>query len=212
MLGTSPSELRDEFVFKGLFDLGLTDELALVLVAMQRYGHSVQLFVDGALPDLDLARFCDWRNLIQHTMLLLPSYTDLPSAPHPRPIYEPTRLAMLIYSLTVVFPLPPQTAPLAVLTGQLRAALHTTDLRSSWSSSQQSRRLLLWILFVGGVAARDMPVQRSWFVGVLRRLTAKDNQVQKFEDLKKSVLNRLLWLDRSCDAAGRLLWKEILSL
>ena len=212
LLGTAPSELRDEFVFNNLFDLGLTDELALVLIAMQRYGHSVQLFVDGALPDLDLARFCDRRNLIQYTLLSLPSHGDLSKKSQPRPIYEPMRLAMLIYSLTVIFPLPPQTAPLATLTGQLKAALHTTDLRSSWSSSHQARRLLIWILFVGGVAARDVPVERAWFVGVLRRLTANDNQVKKFEDLKRDVLNRLLWLDRSCDAAGRLLWKEIFDL
>ncbi len=212
LLGTSPSELRDEFVFNSLFDLGLTNDLALVLVAMQRYGQCVQLFVDGALPDLDLARFCDRRNLIQHTLLTLPSGRDLANPSYPRPIYEPTRLAMLIYSLTVIFPLPLQTAPLATLTGQLRAALQATDLRTSWSSSHQARRLLIWVLFIGGVAARDMPEDRSWFMALLRRLTAKQSQLKGFDNLKRDVLSRILWLDRSCDAAGRFLWKEILDL
>ncbi|KAJ9613098.1 hypothetical protein H2200_003039 [Cladophialophora chaetospira] len=212
LLGTSPSELRDEFVFNGLFDLGLTDELALVLVAMQRYGQCVQLFVDGVLPDLDLARFCDRRNLIQHTLLTLPSDRDLPDPSSPHPIYEPTRLAMVIYSLTVIFPLPPQTAPLAVLTGQLKAALQATDLRSSWSSSHQARRLLIWVLCIGAVAARDVPEDRSWFVAVLRRLTAKETRLKQFENLKRDVLSRILWLDRSCDAAGRFLWKEVMDL
>jgi hypothetical protein len=208
LFGASPSELRDEFVFHGLFDKGLTDDLALLLVAMQRYGHSVQLFVDGALSDLDFAQFCDRRNLIQYTMLSIPSQKDLPDPTSPRPIYEPTRLAMLIYSLTVIFPLPPQTAPIAALTGQLKAALQQTDLRSTWSSSHQAGRLL-WILLVGSLAARDVPEDRNWFVAMLRRLTAKESRVRKFEDLKTEVLSRILWLDRSCDAAGRLLWAEI---
>jgi hypothetical protein len=210
VLGTSPNELRDEFVFGGLFDLGMTNEMAMVLVAMQRYGHSVQLFVDGALADLDLARFCDRRNLIQHTVLSLPAQKDLPATGGPRPIYEPTRLAMLIYSVTVIFPLPPQVAPIALLTERLRSALRETDLRTSWSSSHQVRRLLVWILFIGGIAARDMPDDRAWFVAVLRRLTAKGNRPKKFDHLKRDVLNRILWLDRSCDAAGRILWTEIL--
>ncbi|KIW63846.1 hypothetical protein PV04_08818 [Phialophora macrospora] len=210
VLGTSPNELRDEFVFGGLYDLGLTNEMAVVLVAMQRYGNSVQLFVDGAVADLDLARFCDRRNLIQHTLLSLPPQTDLPVSDNPRPIYEPTRLAMLIYSVTVIFPLPPQVAPIALLIERLRAALRVTDLRTSWSSSHQLRRLLVWVLFIGGIAARDMPDDRSWFVGVLKRLTAKGNRLKKFDHLKRDVLNRILWLDRSCDAAGRILWTEIL--
>ncbi|OCT44561.1 hypothetical protein CLCR_05640 [Cladophialophora carrionii] len=210
LLGTSPSELRDEFVFGGLSDLGLTNEMAMVMVAMQRYGQSVQLFVDGALADLDLARFCDKRNLIQHTLLSLPPQEDLPASDAPRPIYEPTRLAMLIYSLTVIFPLPHQAAPIALLVERLRSALRGTDMRTSWSSSHQVRRLLVWILFIGGIAARDMPDDRSWFVALLRRLTTTGNRLNKYEHLKREVLNRILWLDRSCDAAGRVLWTEIL--
>ncbi|EXJ55356.1 hypothetical protein A1O7_08283 [Cladophialophora yegresii CBS 114405] len=210
LLGTSPTELRDECVFGGLFDLGLTNEMAMVIVAMQRYGQSVQLFVDGALADLDLARFCDRRNLIQHTLLSLPPQTDLPASDAPRPIYEPARLAMLTYSLTVIFPLPPQAAPIALLVERLRSALRETNMRASWSSSHQVRRLLVWILFIGAIAARDMPDDRSWFVALLRRLTVKENRLKKYEHLKREVLNSILWLDRSCDAAGRILWTEIL--
>ncbi|OAG41588.1 hypothetical protein AYO21_04290 [Fonsecaea monophora] len=144
MLGTCPNELRDEFTYSSLFDLGLTTELAVVWVAMQRYEHGVERFVDGALPDLDLARLCDRRNLIQHTLLSLPSHADLPSATRPRPIYEPTRLAMLIYALTVIFPLPAQTAPIPILVRQLKSALRESDMRSI-SSSHQAERLLMWI-------------------------------------------------------------------
>lgn len=211
-LGTYPTELRNEFIFGGLFELGLTNDLAQVLIAMQRYERSVEIFVDGALPDLDFARFCDHRNLIQHAITSIPSQDDTPLGERAGPVFEPMRLALLLYSVTVIFPLPPQTAPVAALTGRLKAALRDTDLRSNWSSSHQARRLLIWILVVGGAAARDQPDERSWFVGVLRRLTAKENAVRRFEDLKRDVLNRILWLGRSCDTAGRLLWAEILGV
>ncbi|KIW34067.1 uncharacterized protein PV07_00867 [Cladophialophora immunda] len=211
MLGTCPNELRDEFTYSSLFDLGLTAGLAVAWVAMQRYEHGVEMFVDGALPDLDLARLCDRRNLIQHTLLSLPSHTDLPSADRPRPIYEPTRLALLIYSLTVIFPLPPQTAPITVLARQLKSALRESDMRSGWSSSHQAQRLLMWILVIGGAAARDVAEERLWFIAALGRLSAQLG-IKKFEDLKKNVLKRILWLDRACDAAGKTLWAEILDL
>ncbi|EXJ74816.1 uncharacterized protein A1O5_01512 [Cladophialophora psammophila CBS 110553] len=211
MLGTCPSELRDEFTYSSLFNLGLTVELAVVWVAIQRYEHGVEIFVDGALPDLDLSRLCDRRNLIQHTLLSLPSHTDLAPAARPRPIYEPMRLAMLIYSLTVIFPLPPQTAPIALLTRQLKAALRESDMRSSWSSSHQAQRLLMWILVIGGVAVRDVAEERLWFVAALGRMSARTG-IKKFDDLKKNVLKRILWLDRACDAAGRSLWAEMLEL
>jgi len=211
-LGTSPSEFRDKYVFDGLFDLGLTEELAVVLVAMRRYGDSVQSFVDGVPQEVNLAVFCDKRNLLQWSLLSIPSGKDLPESSQPRPIYEATRLAMMIYSLAVIFPLPPQTSPIPILVGELRTALQNPGLRSSWLSTHQARRLLIWILFVGGIAARDVPEDRSWFISVLRGLTAKENRVIKFEDLKRDVLSRILWLDQSCDNAGRLFWAEILDL
>ncbi|OAP57263.1 hypothetical protein AYL99_08001 [Fonsecaea erecta] len=211
MLGMRPSELRDEFTYSSLFDLGLTTDLAVVWVAMQRYEHGVEMFVDGALPDLDLARLCDRRNLIQHTLLSLPSHIDLPSAARSQPIYEPTRLAILIYSLTVIFPIPAQTAPITILTRQLKTALRESDMRSSWSSSHQAQRLLMWILVIGGVAARDVPEERLWFIAALGRLSAQLG-IKRFEDLKKTVLKRILWLDRACDDAGKRLWAEILEL
>jgi hypothetical protein len=211
ILGEKPQELRDKYVFNGLFDLGLTDDMALVLVAMQRYGETVQNFVDGATQELDLARFCDSRNLIQHALLSLPTGDSLPVSSQARPIYEPTRLAMMIYSLAVVFPLPTQTSPLPVLVGQLRTALSTASL-ATWSSTHQTRRLFIWILFIGGVAARDFPEDRAWFIGVLRKLSPKENRVTKFDEVKKDVLSRILWLERSCDGAGRIFWAEVTDL
>ena len=208
VLGTTPNELLDHVVFNGLFDLGLTNEIALVLVAMQRYERSIQLFVDGAFPDSDLARFCDERNLIQHTLLSQPSHKDPTALSRAGSIYEPIRLAVSIYSLTVIFPLPPQTAPIITLTGQLKSALRDTNTKSTWSSSHQAQRLLVWILVVGGVAARDVPEDRAWFVVALAKLTSHKG-IKSFDDLKKHVLSRVVWLDRACDAAGKLLWAEV---
>ena len=84
-----------------------------------------------------------------------------------------------------------------------------TDMSSSWSSSQQAARQLIWILCVGSVAARDMAEERSWFVAILRELMSKEDRIRKFGNLRRDVLNRILWLEQSCDGAGRLLWAEI---
>jgi len=208
LLGITPSELRDEFIFSSLFDMGLTEDLAMVLAAMQRYEQKVQLFIDGALPDLNLARMCDERNLIQHTLSSQPKYVDLPVSSQLRSIYEPVRVAMLMYSLTVIFPLPPQTAPIFSGVELLKEALQDSKMRPNWSSTPQTKRLLVWILFIGAAASRDMPEERSWFVTALRKLTLP-NGINDFEKLKQDVLSRILWLDRSCDVAGKLLWAEI---
>ena len=208
LLGMTPGKLRNDSLFSGLFDMGITDDLALVLVAMQQYEKNVQLFIDGALPNLNLARMCDERNLIQHTLSSQPKYADLPAPSLPRSIYEPTRLAMIIYSLTVIFPLPAQTAPISAYMILLKEALQDSETRPYWSSTPQSKCLLVWILMIGAAAARDMPKDRSWFVAALRRLTLP-NGIKDFEFLKKEVLSRILWLDLACDVAGKLLWAEI---
>lgn len=197
--------------FSRLLGLGLTIELATVLVAMQVYEHTVHQFSDGALLGLDPASICDQRNLIQYTLLSLAPPKDSVHFLRSHPIYEPIRLAALIYSVTVIFPIPPPAVPLGSLTRTLRSALRESDMRSGWASSWEAQCLLLWVLLIGGVAARDLPEERMWYIAALGRLTAQ-RSIKRFEDLKLQVLTKVLWLEQACDVAGRSLWAEILEL
>jgi hypothetical protein len=203
----SKRDLPETFNFGNLFEKGMSVDMAFVVVGIRKYEEAVNDFLDGSMRHLDTAQLCDRRNLIQHTVMSLPPAEDSMKAKSIGLIYESSRLALMIYCLTVIFPLPTQTAmePLAKLSGDLKATLECASDLKSWT--ERSAQLLLWILVIGGVVARDRQDDRTWWVNALRQRTAKC--VMDFGDLKAKVLTEFVWLERSCDAAGEALWSEV---
>jgi hypothetical protein len=190
-----------------LFENGLTQDMAIVIRGIRHYEAAVNAFLGGLIPRLDNAELCDRRNLVQHSVMSLLPASELQAETQVGAIYEPCRIALIIYCLTVIFPLPTQTAqePLATLSGALRNILECDDDFQSWTDS--SARLLVWIMVIGGVVARDRMDDRAWWVNCLRKRTV--NRITNFEDLKAKVLTEFVWLERSCDAAGAALWSEV---
>jgi hypothetical protein len=203
----STRDLPETFIFGNLCERGMSVDMALVVVGIRRYEEAVNDLLDGFMRHLDTAQLCDRRNLIQHTVMSLPPSEESIKAKSTGIIHESFRLALMIYCLTVIFPLPTQTAmePLAKLSGDLKAILECDSDFKSWT--ERSAQLLLWILVIGGVVARDRRDDRAWWVACLRRRTAND--ITDFEDLKAKVLTEFVWLERSCDAAGEMLWSEV---
>jgi hypothetical protein len=192
------SAALDDFV-----DVGLTSDLVNVLRDMSHYNAMVGAHSQGMMPSPDMAVLADKRNLTQHRLLSLPSAYDFEEqffAVHKT--YESTRLAAIMYSLLVLFPLPAATAPFTRLAQMLKTALVDSELKTSW---RRAPKLLLWILVVGGVGSMNTP-DRSWYVAALCWLTAAVG-IKRWEDLREVVMP-ILWLEYTCDAAGQALWGE----
>jgi hypothetical protein len=71
---------------------------------------------DGRLNPQSLSVLADRRNYVQHSLMSLPADSESKGMVQAAdPFYELTRLAAIIYSLLVTFPLPPRTASFAEL-------------------------------------------------------------------------------------------------
>lgn len=204
--------------------IGITPEMTETFQAAWVYTRIVHTYIKGAIPKADLSLLTDQRNLVHHTIISLSSATlTTPSSPstyhHPQKIiYEATRLAALIYSIGVIFPLPAGSSPLFKLASLVQAILKLPSSPSSptsscsasntciWTSSTAAGTLLFWILVLGGIAAENRP-ERPWFVTALGH-TARRASIVSWDELR-GRLEEVLWLDLACEQPGRRLWGEV---
>lgn len=172
-----------------------------------KYTQLVNEYVEGRMVHVKLSETIDQRNLTQHKLLSLPTGDAIEAGPNSEAvesIYEPFRLATNIFSLLVVFPLPPETAPFALLASKLREQLSRTLSDGAALPTQP----LLWILVMGGIAAIDTP-HRSWFVCKIGTLMTGMG-LAAWEDVR-SILQYFLWLEGVSEFDGRMLLGEYLS-
>ncbi|KAJ9195494.1 hypothetical protein DTO164E3_6807 [Paecilomyces variotii] len=201
--------------FKQYVRTGLTGELAEILQDIHTYSIVIDLFDKGKLHYPGDHIMADRRNYIQHRLMSLPSLAECAHNAlfvETHRVYEPCRLATMIYSLLTVFPVPPVNAPLAQLGRLVRIALTESDPQKSWHAAPD---LLRWAFVLGAIAsgvesttADDREV-RAWYIRSLRRL-APVFQIRSWNDLKRSM-KKVLWLDCLCDPYGKELWNEIVS-
>lgn len=187
----------------------LPDDLKDVLHNMRDYNTVINLYSQGLIPQLELAVIADRRNYIQFTLISLPSIREI----HGQFIkthrtYEPTRLAAMVYSLLIIFPLPAANRPFPRLAMMMANALSEPDVNPLTSSLWQgSRELLLWVLVVGGMAAKHTP-HREWFANTLgEAIRNPDGSVSTWEDVK-AVLTGIMWMDSVCDMGGQAVWTD----
>jgi hypothetical protein len=95
-------------------------------------------------------------------------------------MYGFVRLTRIIYSLPVVMPISPSTAPFAELADRLRRELVQMEMQDK---NVDEIRPSVWILFMGGIAAIDS-VERGWFAERIRWVSNK-LKLDSWEDCKK---------------------------
>ncbi|KAJ5890523.1 uncharacterized protein N7473_006751 [Penicillium subrubescens] len=188
-------------------ELPITYDMQEIFRAARAYFALVDKYQDGIHVPLDTLADC--RNLIQwHIMSLLSGSQLGARLIDAYPLYESCRLALVILGVSVIFPLPPQSAPLLELSRMLQAELQSTkDFAKVYSSV--STKLVYWCLVLGGIAATGSS-ERRWYVEEIRRL-AGPYGLREWDSMKQD-LKTILWLDRACDFGGRLLWEEALRL
>lgn len=189
-------------------DFPLTKRLHEIFQFMKSYSTSLQELEKRTFGSSDqraLQEIVDKRNFIQHSLLCLPSVNEIPGVVPLDTIhsYEIYRIAALIYSTGVIFPLPYDTSPLPKLVEYLKCAFEKLS-PLSWKSSHRHGDLI-WALTIGGIAALHSQT-RSWFSTRLHEMS-KLNKLQSWDQLRQ-VLERFVWLHSACDIPGQQLWNE----
>lgn len=182
----------------------------LVIVTKQsiRYEELVQDYQNARLTSTSLPTLIDYRNAIQHATMSLPTGEELELDLNTiiEPEYEACRVALLIYNLINVFPLPLSTAPFAELAQILRKESLT---KSLLVSSLSDSDLVLWLLIMGAVAAANAPDDRAWYVSALSQLLLV-KELMSWADVKRILLD-YLWSDSASDIDGLAVWQEAAS-
>jgi hypothetical protein len=185
-------------------------DLAQCLEMMSNMTSLIDAYTTGFVSIPNIAYLTERRNMVQHTLL------SLPLAPGPESIeysstgtsswisfaYELLRLTALIYSVGVLFPMPPASETLDKLVIMLNAEL-TEKEHKLWINCPGT---LLWMLVLGGIAAEHLSV-RLEFVSRLATLSAAMD-INLWPDVVE-VMERHLWMESACDFGGQKLWIEV---
>ncbi|KAJ5605393.1 hypothetical protein N7510_008174 [Penicillium lagena] len=199
-----------ELDFGQYYEIGFNTQLIEVFQAIRAYLFTLEELEKCQGPfgdEAPLRELADQRNLIQHSLLSLPSVEQVPGCySKSLLLYEACRISGLIFSVGVVFPIPYEAAPLASLMRLLKLELQRIP--QSRCQSACAKGVLIWMLVLGGITAIDTQ-ERYWFVHELRTM-AETSSVCEWSQLKR-ILKRILWLDGACDIAGQELWDEVKS-
>lgn len=170
---------------------------------MAVYTSVLDRYTSGESPQMDTQTLCDWRNLLQHRVLSLPSKEDQSTASIQHEVF---RICALIYSVGVTFPLPGPAAPFMPLATMLLSNLQRINFQLVSSIISEYQDVFIWVLTMGCIAATGSS-ERSLFVEKLYEHTLSANIFEWGQ--YKNRLKNFLWLDIACDMAGKLLWNDL---
>lgn len=165
----------------------------------------VENYIRGRWMQRTSTEIMDQRNYIQHSLMSLKSSAELKE----REIYvddlhyESGRLALIIYSFLVIFPIPPVAGPFETLTRLLRRELGRTNLKEG---PVARLNIQLWILIMGAIASIGLPC-RPWFVSEISRI-AKMANVKSWQHLQ-SIMQSFLWHPGTNNIDGLDIWSEV---
>ncbi|KAJ9603848.1 hypothetical protein H2200_011369 [Cladophialophora chaetospira] len=167
-----------------------------VTVALDQYHR-------GAHGRPSLNDLVEARNMIQH------GFCDLCSPPDPEmkpeaALYEICRLAGLLFSDMVILPLPYNSGVKPRLSHRLRVILEASSMTTCWMSAELCN-LLLWIVFMGAIAATLTP-DRDWYVQRLQELT--ERRPLDWHGFKR-LMRTFLWWDFVFEVPAAKIWKII---
>lgn len=189
--------------FEELMPIGANEKVLDVIKALVDLTIIIDCHCRGVKHISNMVQFIDKRNAVQHQLISLPLGEELtPQEVGSINIYESVRLATLIYSAAVTFPLPPLTGIFHRLACTLRDVLEKSKSDPCWQSSPKA---LLWILVLGGIAASG--TERPWYVQVLSTVSMGLELSTWYQ--VSAELENYLWLESACDSAGRSIWMEV---
>jgi len=176
--------------------LGTSSLLASVLAHLQRAMVTADALAREVLRNVNVRVLVDDRWALHHDILSIPPHSRIDTL-----LYEPVRLVTLVFDVGIVFPQPPATGSLARVVRWMKAALEDIDMENI-----HDKKILVWILFVGGVAAKEMP-ERDWFV---ERLSGLMKSVTRWAEVKQ-LLRSFVWMPDAMDEEAMDVWDGVRS-
>ncbi|EXJ79616.1 hypothetical protein A1O3_07895 [Capronia epimyces CBS 606.96] len=150
----------------------------------------------------ELVDIIEARNCAQHRLVSqLPAEVDMSEADCC--VHHASRLATLIFSDMVIFPLPAAQGVKMRLAPMLQRTLEACDRLGCWSLHAP---VLLWALTLGAIAA-SFQEGRTWYVSQLE-LHLSLFHVKQWSTLE-SICSTFLWWNPVCGEPGQTLWDEI---
>ncbi|KAM3417027.1 hypothetical protein BST61_g8609 [Cercospora zeina] len=143
---------------------------------------------------------------VQHELLSLPSWRDLHGTQNdalPEVVCESSRLASILYSNSIVFPVKASDPWLDQLLTQMRAVFLDCD---SVLEERDCAHILVWALFIAAMAAYSTS-HRTFFSTLLSRLLRRFQLVSW--DSVHAILQGFLWRDSACLPGARTLWDHL---
>jgi hypothetical protein len=145
----------------------------------------------SGLPlSLELLGHC--RDIVQHRLLSLPDGRD---------DIEVVRLATLVFTYGVTYPLP-RPEILHNICALLLEALHKPHCVAAHSDE-----LLFWAAMMGALGVGEAKDNGQDFIIYLRRVTTRLG-LTRWEDAQP-LLKKFVWLSAACDRGARLIWTDI---
>lgn len=191
----------DFSALKNLDSSFYTDTLQLSLENLALYSLGVDDYITGRSARASLAILADQRSYVHYALLcLIPAEDYGNRLPH-SPIATICHLAGLVYSFLCCFPMP--AAPFGKLVKSIEHQLKAYNWTEEWDKAP---RLLVWVLYVTGIAAVETR-DRTWVVSTLDRCLRR-LKIETWKELK-ILLSKHLWLPATNDFDGIDLWKEI---
>ncbi|KAF2215542.1 hypothetical protein CERZMDRAFT_94942 [Cercospora zeae-maydis SCOH1-5] len=194
------------------FDQHVTHGLTQEHCAVYRHLSFVdKLLDDFAQPERSVSRseaffLAELSSAVQHELLSLPSWRDQHGTQAnglPEVIFESTRMASILYSNSVVFPVKASDPWLDRLLTQMRALFWGCDLVLE---ERDASPIIVWTLFIAAMAAYPTP-HREFFSTLLSRL------LYRFELASWGsvyvILRGFLWRDSACLRGARTLWEYL---
>lgn len=179
--------------------VGTSSPLALVLDRLQRLFTRSNALARGMLRNVNVLALGKEQGALHHAVLSVPSH---PSGADSS-LYEPVRLVTLIFDVGILFPLPPSTGVLGRIVVWMKVALQDISVEQIHDEMVEA---LIWILFVSGVAAKEMP-ERAWFVERLSGLVERQGITRWVE--VKNLLRSFVWMADAMDDEAIDLWDDV---
>jgi hypothetical protein len=167
----------------------LEDSFQSLLWDMRWYLEMIDSYGKGSYATRQQKPLALYRNIIQHRLLGVDSDVT-------KPVREICRVAVLLFSSVVVYPLQNSKPMLQYLNAL------TTHLKSGTLMDNGFR---IWLLMLGGMAADESPLQ-SWYISQLGDYLPIHS---KSWSSVKELLREYLWLDSACGEGGLELWLQV---
>ncbi|CAI7643671.1 unnamed protein product [Penicillium bialowiezense] len=186
---------------KILDEASLNPDITCSLYELATYTASIESYIRGDTLRLNAQVMCDRRNLAQYNLMCIAPQIGMQRE---GALSEITRIATIIYSVGVTFPLAGVGAPFSKLLKLLKREIADSKVLEMASFRESTRCLLLWALVMGGIIS-EQP-DKAWYITVLADLISQC-QLTDWKQFQGS-LKMILWLDSACDMAGKELYSQ----